>query len=103
MKLITQVSSLSLIISSLEWIVATINKQRLLSKEKLKAAFALFDVDGSGAISSQEIKEILSRGQKIDDRVWQEIIDEVDIDGNGEIDFQEFSEMMHKIISNVDI
>lgn len=46
----------------IEWIVATINKEKLLSKEKLKAAFQLFDTDGSGAISSEEVKEILSRG-----------------------------------------
>lgn len=83
-----------------EWIVATINKEKLLSKEKLKAAFTLFDVDGSGAISSEEVKEILCKGQKIDEKVWKEIIDEVDIDGNGEIDFGEFSTMMKKLITD---
>ena len=70
--------------------MATINKEKLLSKEKLKIAFKLFDSDGSGAISSDEIKEILNQGQKIDDKVWDDVIREVDIDGNGEIDFEEF-------------
>jgi Ca2+-binding EF-hand superfamily protein len=42
--------------------VATINKEKLLSKDKLKAAFQLFDVDNSGAISSEEIKKVLSSG-----------------------------------------
>jgi calcium-dependent protein kinase len=77
-----------------EWIVATINKEKLLSKDKLKAAFQLFDRDGSGAISADEVKQILSRGQKIDEKVWKEVIGEVDIDGNGEIDFSEFTTMM---------
>ena len=77
-----------------EWIVATINKEKLLSKDKLKAAFQLFDRDGSGAISAEEVKQILSRGQKIDERVWLDVISEVDIDGNGEIDFSEFTQMM---------
>ena len=77
-----------------EWIVATINKEKLLSKDKLKAAFQLFDRDGSGAISAEEVKQILSRGQKIDERVWRDVIGEVDIDGNGEIDFSEFTQMM---------
>jgi calcium-dependent protein kinase len=45
-----------------EWIVATINKEKLLSKDKLRAAFSLFDKDGSGAISSAEVKEILASG-----------------------------------------
>ena len=83
-----------------EWIVATINKEKLLSKDKLKAAFQLFDRDGSGAISAEEVKQILSRGQKIDERVWRDVIGEVDIDGNGEIDFSEFTQMMQKIISD---
>ena len=33
-----------------EWITATINKERLLSDEKLMAAFKLFDKDGGGTI-----------------------------------------------------
>ena len=84
---------------SLEWIVATINKDKLLSADKLKAAFTLFDKDGSGAISSEEVKEILCSGQKIDDAVWDEVIKEVDADGNGEIDFEEFAAMMQKLLT----
>lgn len=80
--------------------MAAIDKEKLLSKDKLGAAFRLFDVDGSGAISSDEVKEILCQGQNIDDKVWKEIIDEVDIDGNGEIDFNEFSIMMQKLVSD---
>jgi Ca2+-binding EF-hand superfamily protein len=33
-----------------------------LSTEILRAAFSLFDKDGSGAISSEEIKELLYSG-----------------------------------------
>jgi calcium-dependent protein kinase len=39
-----------------EWILVTIDKRSLLSEEKLKAAFDLFDDDGSGSISPDEIK-----------------------------------------------
>ena len=41
-----------------EWIVATINKEKLLSKDKLRAAFQLFDRDGSGSIASVQIANL---------------------------------------------
>lgn len=96
--MITQVSFFQNIIL-IEWVVATINKDKLLSTEKLKQAFQLFDKDGSGSISSEEVKEILCSGQKIDDKVWEEVIKEVDGDGNGEIDFEEFATMMQKLLT----
>lgn len=39
-----------------EWVVATINKERLLSEDKLKAAFRIFDKDDGGTISANEVK-----------------------------------------------
>jgi len=81
-----------------EWLVATISKEHLLSKEKLKQAFKLFDEDDSGTISSEEVKKVLCGGKKVDEKVWDDIINEVDQDGNGEIDFEEFSEMMSKLL-----
>mmetsp|Transcript_31068 Transcript_31068/g.30522 ORF Transcript_31068/g.30522 Transcript_31068/m.30522 type:complete len:102 (+) Transcript_31068:1198-1503(+) len=82
-----------------EWIVATIDKEKLLSKEQLEFAFNLFDKDGDGSISALEIKDILCAGQgKIDTKVWEDIIKEIDTDGNGEIDFEEFSTMIRNII-----
>jgi calcium-dependent protein kinase len=35
-----------------EWVVATINKQKLLTNEILWNAFQLFDKDGGGTISA---------------------------------------------------
>ena len=43
-----------------EWILVTIDKRSLLSEEKLKAAFDLFDDDGSQSISPNEIKQVLN-------------------------------------------
>jgi Ca2+-binding EF-hand superfamily protein len=42
----------------------------------------------------------LCQGQNIDDKVWAEVIKEVDNDGNGEIDFEEFATMMQKMITS---
>ena len=81
-----------------EWVVATINKERLLTREKLQAAFNLFDKDGGGTVSAHEIKEILCSGEDIDDEVWDRIVNEIDEDGNGEIDIEEFTLMMQKML-----
>ena len=42
-----------------EWLVATVDKEKLLTEEKLKAAFNLFDTDGGGTISIEEVKNHL--------------------------------------------
>ena len=81
-----------------EFVVATINKRKLLSNEKLEAAFNLFDKDGSGSISAAEIRDVLGVGKNIDEKVWNDIITEVDGNGDGEISFTEFRTMMHKLL-----
>jgi calcium-dependent protein kinase len=81
-----------------EWVVATMDKRKLLTNEKLEVAFNLFDKDGGGSISADEIKEVLGVGKNIDEKVWNEIILEVDSNGDGEISFAEFKVMMHKLL-----
>jgi calcium-dependent protein kinase len=39
-----------------EFVVATMNEQNLLSNNKLQIAFKMFDKDGGGSISTDEIK-----------------------------------------------
>jgi Ca2+-binding EF-hand superfamily protein len=57
----------------------------------LKTAFSLFDKDGGGSISAQEVAEMLGRNAHIqDEAVWQRVIEQVDLNGDGEIDFEEF-------------
>lgn len=82
-----------------EWIVATTDKKRLLTNEKLQVAFKVFDKDGGGSISSQEVKETLGVGKNIDEKVWNEIIKEVDPNGDGEISFPEFKMMMQRLLN----
>lgn len=81
-----------------EFLAASIDKESLLSEEKLLAAFKNFDKDGSGTISALEIKEILGVGRNIPQHIWEEIIGEVDNDGNKSIDYQEFKSMMMELI-----
>ena len=81
-----------------EFISATIDKRKLLSKERLKAAFAIFDRDNNGFISAQEVRAVLDHGKKLDERIWIDVIKEVDINGDGEISYNEFEKMMEKLL-----
>jgi len=73
------------------------NEKNLLTNEKLQSAFKMFDKDGSGFISSEEIKEILSFGKSVSDHAVNEIVKQVDANGDGQISFEEFSAMMKKL------
>lgn len=63
--------------------------------EELREAFKIFDKDGGGTISIDEIKLILEqRGAKVTDNDLKLIMAAVDEDKSGEIDFDEFVKMM---------
>lgn len=79
-----------------EWISATINKKKILSEKNLQNAFNAFDENGDGQISIAEIKQLLGKGKKINDKVWDEIIAEADENSDGFIDFSEFKHMMER-------
>ena len=62
---------------------------------QLNAAFAAFDVDGDGVITSAEIGSVLERlGESPSQEELQAIMEQYDEDNNGTIDFLEFCEMM---------
>lgn len=77
-----------------EFVTVAMDREVLLSRDRLKAAFNLFDVDGSGKIAAQELRRILV---DVDDEQWESIIHEVDSNNDGEVDFEEFVSMMQKI------
>lgn len=77
-----------------EFMIANIDKDRLLQEDLLNDAFKLFDIDGSGSISVEELKKVLGANSAIEEEEWEEILAEVDDDGNGEIEFNEFKAMM---------
>jgi calcium-dependent protein kinase len=83
-----------------EWQVASINKYNILQEEKLREAFKLFDRDGSGEITAVEIKQILGAGKKFgSEKIFDDIIKEVDVNGDGVISFDEFKQMMQRLFN----
>ena len=60
----------------------------------------MFIQDGSGAISAEEIKQVLGVGRKMgSDQIWDDIIKQVDTNGDGEISLDEFEVMMTKLLT----
>lgn len=58
-----------------EWLVATMDRDRLLTDDRLKIAFDFFDKDKNGQIDIHEIKEAIgSKRSFVEDRVWQSIM-----------------------------
>lgn len=63
--------------------------------EDFKKAFLLFDKDGNGRITADELSDVMqSLGQKPSDSEVEAMIQQADQDGDGSIDFLEFLEVM---------
>eukprot|EP00352_Strombidinopsis_acuminata_P004002 CAMPEP_0176397868 /NCGR_PEP_ID=MMETSP0126-20121128/45466_1 /TAXON_ID=141414 ORGANISM="Strombidinopsis acuminatum, Strain SPMC142" /NCGR_SAMPLE_ID=MMETSP0126 /ASSEMBLY_ACC=CAM_ASM_000229 /LENGTH=408 /DNA_ID=CAMNT_0017772431 /DNA_START=230 /DNA_END=1456 /DNA_ORIENTATION=- len=81
-----------------EFVVAAMNEKTLVTNERLAAAFKMFDKDGSGIITSDEIKEVLGFGNDLTSEAVDKIVKQVDENGDGEISFEEFVTMMKKFV-----
>ena len=67
--------------------VAPINRKTLLPKERLETAFKIFDQDGNGYLTADELREIFNPGnsKNVDDDVWNQWIREVDDNSDGRV------------------
>ena len=81
-----------------EFIAATMDKQKAISTDSLQMAFKIFDKDGNGKITLDEIQEVIGVQEGIDDDAWKDILKEIDENGDGEISFEEFTTMMMKLV-----
>ncbi|XP_072991807.1 calmodulin-1-like [Typha latifolia] len=70
---------------------------------EFQEAFLLFDRNGDGYISLEELNTVLqSLGQNPTNEELHDMIKEVDMDGNGTIDFEEFLNLMAKKMKETD-
>lgn len=83
-----------------EFLAAAMDRKRLISKERIRKVFGIFDKDGNGKITPSEFKNIFKGATGIKEDMWIDMIKEIDSDGNGEIDYQEFEEMLMKLVQN---
>jgi len=92
-----------------QFLAANIDRQLYLQDEACKAAFALFDIDGDGQISIQDLETLFSSSDEaktdhlgksacelmgVESEEIQRIMRESDEDGNGNISFHEFVSML---------
>merc|ERR1711881_278296 len=69
--------------------------------EEIKEAFDLFDTDGSGAISVNELTSAMqSLGFDVKNAVFYNMVSDLDADGSGEIEFGEFLDVMTAKLSD---
>ena len=61
----------------------------------------MFDIDGSGTITVDEIRHALGDGQIAEDDTWMMVLKEADTNGDGCIDLKEFAALMQTINKNI--
>jgi calcium-dependent protein kinase len=65
-----------------EFLVAAMNREKLVNSKQIEKAFKMFDDDGNGYIDLEELKMAMS-GVKLSDDEWKNIIKKYDVDGDG--------------------
>lgn len=66
-------------------------------EEDVVHAFRVFDRDGDGLISAEELKLTMNNlGEPLTDYEVRSMIEAADLDGDGRINFQEFARLMHQ-------
>ena len=72
-----------------EFIASTMDlKTRLVGEDNLRALFAMFDKDGDGKITANELKQLLGSSDQFKNKseaFWDDMIKEVDLNGDGEV------------------
>ena len=86
-----------------EFVTAAINKVALLNDANMKAAFKVLDADGNGRITKKELKDRFAPENNQteadkDDKMWDDIMKQVDKDNCGDINWTEFKVNMTNVL-----
>ena len=78
----------------LEFIAAALDLNLEKDGNRLKAAFKKLDIDGSGKITKDNLREVL--GREYEPEMVEQMIAEADIKDTGDIDYEEFLAMFQR-------
>lgn len=87
------------VISYSEWLMTAMNRQKILTHEKLEAAFQGFDIDHSNSVSFNEIKNFLFGSKSFDEQYLHQVMSRVDADNDGDITLEQFKSLMFELLS----
>ena len=84
-----------------EFLIASVNKEKILTENNLKMAFNVFDRDKNGCISHDELKYILGEyNPNAKEYLWKKMIQQIDLNEDGQVSYEEFHKMMMDVIKN---
>ncbi len=82
----------------MEFISAVINKKSIINDGNIRKSFDLFDLNKNNKISKEEFINLVKGNQIIEDKVWFQLIADVDKNHNNEIEFDEFKALLLKLV-----
>ena len=82
-----------------QFLMACIPEKVLLTNENMAVVFKIFDEDGSGQISKEEVQRVFETytRKRMSDEVAQGILQQIDINGDGNLNFDEFIYLMKNV------
>lgn len=86
------------VISYSEWLMTAMGRQKILTHNKLEAAFQGFDVDHSNSVSFEEISNFLFASKSFDEDHLKQVMDRVDTDKSGDISLEQFKQLMYDLL-----
>lgn len=67
-----------------EFLVATANEYKNVSKKRVEQTFKIFDQDGDGFIDRRELASVMG-ALEMNDEEWRNMIKDIDKDGDGKV------------------
>jgi calcium-dependent protein kinase len=80
--------------------MVSMNREQLLTNERLEQAFKMFDKNGDNEVSVEELHSMFENVKGVDERMIERAMNEVDRKGKRSLKFNEFKIMMERLFDN---